>query len=69
MGELYDYYVLDCAGCGKTVVDQRGRCCAKNCKKNHGGRWKLTFSSPGVLLRVYDSGTDQSLIGKDEDAG
>lgn len=62
-----DYYVLDCADCGKTIVDKRGRCCAKNCTRDHEGRWWLTFSSPDVLLKVYDPETGQSLVGKDED--
>jgi len=67
MGELHPYYILECAGCGKTIVDQRGRCCAKNCTEDHGGRWWLTFQLPGILLKVYDPDTGQSLVGKDED--
>lgn len=63
----HKYYVLDCARCGKTIVDRRGRCCATNCTEMHCGRWLLTFSSPDVLLKVFDPVTGQSLIGKDED--
>ena len=62
----HEYYVLDCEGCGKTIVDRAGRCCATNCSENHGGRWHLTFAKKDVLLKVYDPKTDQSLIGKDE---
>lgn len=62
-----DYYILDCAGCGKTIVNRTGKCCAKNCTKDHEGRWWLTFSSPDVLLKVYDPETGQSLVGKDKD--
>ncbi len=61
----YEYYVLDCAGCGKTIVDRHGRCCAANCSENHGGRWHLTFAKKDVLLKVYDPKTGQSLVDKD----
>ena len=59
-----DYYVLDCEGCGKTIVDRTGRCCAANCSENHGGRWHLTFAKKDVLLKVYDPKTGQSLVDK-----
>ncbi len=67
MGNAHQYYILDCETCGKTVVNQTGQCCANNCKENHGGKWHLTFSSPGVLLKVFDPISGQSLVGKDED--
>lgn len=69
MGTEFDYYVLDCHNCGKTIVDQSGSCCAFNCKEAHGGRWHLTFTLPGVFLKVHDPKTGQSLVGKDEDVG
>ena len=59
-----DYYVLDCEGCGKTIVDRAGRCCASNCSENHGGRWHLTFAKKDVLLKVFDPKTGQSLVDK-----
>lgn len=67
LGTEFEYYVLDCHFCGKTIVDQSGSCCAVNCRQKHGGRWVLTFCKPGVLLKVHDPVTGQSLIGKDED--
>lgn len=60
----YEYYVLDCERCGKTIVDRKGRCCALNCKEDHGGRWELTFAQPGVLLKVFDPVTGKSLVDK-----
>ena len=67
MGTEQDYYVLDCQSCGKTVVDRFGRCCALNCKEAHGGRWELTFSKPGVFLKIYDPVTHKSLIDKNDE--
>ncbi len=63
----FEYYVLDCEHCGKTIVSKTGLCCAFNCKEKHSGRWHLTFSLPGVFLKVHDPETGQSLVGKDED--
>ncbi len=64
MGAEFEYYVLDCLHCGKTIVDRFGRCCALNCKEDHGGRWELTFAQPGVLLKVFDPVKGESLIDK-----
>ncbi len=64
MGEDFEYYVLECQSCGKTIVDRFGRCCALNCTEDHGGRWELTFAKKDVLLKVFDPVTDESLIDK-----
>ena len=67
MGSEYEDYVLDCLCCGKTIVDQFGRCTAANCRENHGGKWHLTFDKNGALLKIYDPVTDQSLIDKNDE--
>ena len=69
MGDEFEYYVLDCVYCGKTIVTKTGLCCANNCNEKHSGRWHLTFTLPGVFLKVHDPKTGQSLGGKDEDVG
>lgn len=66
MGAEFEYYVLDCYYCGKTIVDRFGRCCAQNCHEGHGGRWQLTFVKVGVLLKVFDPVTGESLVDKNE---
>lgn len=40
--EGYGYIAL-CESCGMTIVDEKGRCIAKNCLLNHGGEYVQDF--------------------------